>query len=372
MKSLLRIVLLIVLSAPLLLNSCKKDKNEDPEPIPTPPAVVVKNTYSGSGSYGDLVTFEINQTDHTYSIYNESTGQSSSGTYTIQTGQLQGVYRINIGGNSFFSVELSDKFLAANFPTGNPLNNLSFGISSEIDNTNNMANIAGDYIFFEVDADGYFNNPIWKEWGALAVYSNGIFEGISYATGGPYPSSETIAPEDFTDGFPINQDSIEFDGTFTVSGTHKERLITTLNQDPLGTYNGFVYATASQGALILDKGLGNGFILALKINTSSNLSAIAGSYKYVSVLDNNTAVGGNATISGSSGTYYQETSTGVTESGTLQNIQQCANFHNVYYGEMVSTQVDGKIYLCIVGDIFFSIAFNNSGEFVIYGAGAKL
>ena len=357
-----------------IVSSCKKDENtDDNQQTPPPTPTVIKNTYSGSGSYGDLVTFEFNQTALSYSTYNETTGQSSSGNYTVLGGPLQGVYRVLAAQDTFFAVELNDKFIAANFPTGNPQNNLSMGICSEIDNSNNMTNIAGNYVFIEIDAQGFYNNGNYKEWGAVTVYPNGVFEGMSYATGGPYPLHETTAPEDWTYGFPLVQDSIEFDGTFTINPTNKERLTVALNNAPGADFNGFVYATPTEGVLILDEGAGNGFMLCVKVNPASTLASVAGAYKYISVFNNNTPVGGNATISSSgSGTYTQMLPSGAMESGTLTNIQQCPHIPNFYHGDMYSTQFDGKFYVCIVGDIFFKISFNTDGTFGQYGAGGKL
>lgn len=353
----------------MLSNSCKKEPKPE-DPIKPTPNV---NTYSGSGAYGDLVTFKFNQKNYTYTTYNETTGDSSSGAYTILDGELQGVYRVVAEQDTFFAVELNDKFVAANFPTGNPLNNLSMGISSEIDNSNNMANVAGDYVFIGIEENGYYNDSKYKEWGVITVHQNGIFEGMSYATGGPYPLHETVGPEEWSYGFPLVKDSIEFDGTVAVDPTHKERLTVVVNNQPSANYKGFVYATPTEGVMILDRGVGNGFQLCIKINAASTLANIPGSYKYISVHNDNTPVGGNATISADgSGTYTQMTPNGTIESGTLQNVMQCPHIQNMYVGDMVSTQVDGKMYLCIVGDIFFMIGIKNSGKFAQYGAGAKL
>ncbi|MCE5320347.1 MAG: hypothetical protein LLF93_04495 [Bacteroidales bacterium] len=75
--------------------------------------------------------------------------------HTLLGENLQGIYKITSNQKTYFAVELNDKFLAANFPTGNPQNNLSVGITSEIDNSSNMANIAGNYTYIEVDAAGF-------------------------------------------------------------------------------------------------------------------------------------------------------------------------------------------------------------------------
>jgi hypothetical protein len=352
-----------------VLISC--DKDEDSNDNPTgPPASNVKE-YAGSGSNGDLVTFEIDKNALTWKIYNESTSQADSGSYSLMTGNLSGIFKIVVGTDTFYAVEMVDKFIVANFPTGNPLNNLSFGVTANSNHTNTNANIAGDYVFIEIDADGYYNDGRYKEWGVITVYPNNIFEGMSYATAGPYPLHDLIAPETWNDGFPLNQDSVDFDGTFSINGTYNERINVSINQDPSGNYNGYAYATQSTGVFIIDKGYGNGFILCVKVDQSSTIAAVSSDYKFVSVLDGLVPVGGNATISASGGTYYEEAGN-IAESGTLQNIQQCPNIPNMYYADMYSTQLDGKIYFVVNEDIFFMIGFDTNGEFVIYGAGAKL
>jgi hypothetical protein len=354
----------------MFFSSCTKKGTDDT-------STAIKNTYAGSGAYGDLVTFDINQTYKSYTTHNETTNQLSSGNYTILDGQLQGIYKVTAASNTFFAVELNNKFLAANFPTGNTKNNLSMGISSKIDNTNNMTNIAGDYAYIEIDANGYFGDGNYKEWGVVTVATNGVFKGRAFATGGTYGLAKTISPEQWT-GFPITGTIADqdFSGTFTIDAAHKERLTVAVNNAPGADYHGFVYATSTEGVLILDEGVGKGFIFAIKVNNSSTLANIVGSYKYISVLKQNSLnvpVGGNATIlSNGSGTYTQMFPNGTIENGTLQGLTQCPNIKNMYYGNMSSTQPDGKFYVCIVGNIYFNFAFKTDGKFAFYGAGGKL
>jgi len=363
---LLNRILAITCIAIVCFSGCKKDGPDGPDNNDK------INTYSGSGSYGDLVTFDINQTTKSYTTRNETTGQSSSGTYTLLGENLQGIYKITSNQKTYFAVELNDKFLAANFPTGNPQNNLSVGITSEIDNSNNMTNIAGNYSYIEVDAAGYFDNGDYKEWGVLTIQSNGAFRGKAYATGGPYPVAKMVSPEEFT-GFPIPAGTHDFDGTFAIDATHKERLTVALNNAPGADYHGFVYATSTEGVIILDEGVGKGFIIAIKVNSSSTLAGVAGSYKYITYLNGSIPVGGNATILATgSGTYTQMFQNGTIENGSIQNFTQCPNIKNLYYGNMYSTQLDGKVYVCIIGDIFFNFAFKTNGKFAFYGAGGKL
>jgi hypothetical protein len=50
-----------------------------------PESKKVVNIYSGSGSRGGLLTFSINRTDSTYSVYNEIEKSSYAGKYAVLT-----------------------------------------------------------------------------------------------------------------------------------------------------------------------------------------------------------------------------------------------------------------------------------------------
>ena len=71
-------------------------------------------------------------------------------------------------------LELNDKIIAANFPTGNPLNTISYGVSSKLDNTDNVSNIAGDYLFMTMSEEGIMDDPSIKQWGIFT--KNQVFE----------------------------------------------------------------------------------------------------------------------------------------------------------------------------------------------------
>ena len=77
----LKSVFAITCIATICFSGCKKDGPDGPDGPDNNDKI---NTYSGSGSYGDLVTFDINQTTKSYTTRNETTGQSSSGTYTFR------------------------------------------------------------------------------------------------------------------------------------------------------------------------------------------------------------------------------------------------------------------------------------------------
>ena len=65
---------------------------------------------------------------------------------------------------TFYAVELDKKLIAANFSTGNPMNNISFGVSSDINNSHNTSYFTGDYIYMIMNAEGVMNDSNIKEW----------------------------------------------------------------------------------------------------------------------------------------------------------------------------------------------------------------
>ena len=364
-------VLFFALGLLILFNSCKKEddnNNDDNTPTPTD----TKKGYSGSASYGDLVTFEINQTQHTYSVHNETTGLNENGAYSLMNGELNGIYKITNTTSTFYAVELTDKIIAANFPTGRPDNNISFGVSSSINNVGNEANIAGSYIyvhFWEGSINGNVRN---KEWGVVSVNSNGTINVQPYATGGT-GNMPTLAPENFSLPLPLTTSTL--DGLWSVNGTHHERINASINQQPGSQFTGFANSSASTPVFILDMGVGNGFLVALKINTSS-IAQVAGLYKFVGVVADGSKIANNVTVSSNGTATIVITNAGGTlENESLQGITQCQGIPNTYYADHYTgnpAQKTGKLYVVITGDVAMYFIFDNQGLFNAYGAGAKM
>ena len=158
--------------------------------------------YAGSGSHGDLVTFTIDRSNSTYEVHNETTNQDESGTYQVLGESLDGIYEVSDGESKFYAVELNDKILAANFPTGNPNNTISFGVST--DATPQMEHVVGDYVIFSISNQQVNGSSFIKEWGLVHLEGDGTFQVKLYATspgdGSDYPE---MAPEVLTTAFPI-------------------------------------------------------------------------------------------------------------------------------------------------------------------------
>ncbi len=345
-----------------IASSCSKDDNSN------------KNFYVGSASRGDLVTFEINKTDKTYSVDNETTGTSESGSYSIMDGVLDGIYKVSTGGHYFYAVELDNQALAANFPTGHIDNKISFGVSSSINNVGKESQIAGSYIYIHFCNSIVNGNIRNKEWGVVSVLANGTLYIKSYATGGdPGLSGLTpLAPEEFNTSLPLSSGDLQ--GSWSVNGEVKAKL----NVGIQGTqYTGFSYTTLTSAAFLLDMGTGNGYILGLKISsTPISLSQLAGNYKFVGVVADGKKLGGNALInSDGTGTCALEIDGVLSDNEYFENITQCPNLTNVLYADHYDPDFPtyhGKAYFVLVGDIMMYFIFDNEGLFNAYGAGAKM
>lgn len=359
---------LLLMLASVIVFSCKKNEDDNHDQ----PAPNVEYKYSGSASYGDLITFDINQTTGTYNIYNQTTGVSSGGNYTVMPGNFSGIYQINAGSYSCYAVELNDRILAANFPTGNPGNNISYGISQAINNVGNESNIAGSYIYMHFSENPVNGSAQNKEWGIISLHTNGTFYVKPYATGGT-GSLTSLGPESFA--LPLPLTSGDLDGGWQVNGTNKEQIDVTFTQMPGQSYRGFSYATPAASVFLLDMGTGEGFILGLKIATYS-IGQLAGAYKMVGVVNGGTRLGNNVIVDAAgNGSVFTIDQNQLVSSESIQNLTQCANLPNVLYGNHLTgtpPTVTGKIYVVIVGNMAMYFIFDNSGYFNAYGAGAMI
>ena len=350
-----------------IFGACGKDE-DDPNPVDDD--IIMK--YSGSGSEGDLITFDINHTTESYTIHNETTGNTDNGNYDVITSSdLSGIYNVNIGSNTFYAVELDDRLIAANFPTGNPENNISFGVSASIDNNGNEDNIVGDYIYIVMDNHGIMNDTAIKEWGLLNIKSDHTWLKQNYASNTGNGTVTEQQPENFVGNLPITTG--DESGGWSINGANKERLNVTIDGASI-VLTGYAYATANEAAFLLDLGTGNGFLIGLKITNNSSFSSIAGDYKFVNVWDNGFGAGNYSVTNTGMVSWVHNGSEGNT-SGNFQ-LTQCANsIKNVYYCNSVDlgNNYFEKLYCVIIGDIIVHFGFDNAnGDFAQYGIGARL
>ncbi len=368
LSKLLSLLLVIV-----LITSCGRDPEDTPEPNPDPTVDPIVNNYSGSGSHGDLLTFEINKTDQSYVLYNETTSQTATGSYNILAdNNLSGIYHVNSGGLNFFGVELDDKIIAGNFPSGNTQNEITFGVSSEIDNSANTNSIAGDYIYIRLGNVNINGSTSYKEYGVFTLKPNGNLALIDIATGGDGSDSEVAALEDLADlglDFPID-DSYEYylEGTWALNGSKKDRFDIIIDG---AAYTGYAYAAGTTTVFLMDLGTGNGFAIGFKVYNPT-LNNIVGNYKYIDTWSDKSRGAGNYSI-GSDGMVnwtYTEDGTDI-ETGSFGPLNQVDEITNTFY----YYNYDGEgndIYLVLAGDAIMHFIFDDEGNFQAYGVGANL
>ena len=148
----------------------------------------------------------------------------------------------------------------------------------------------------------------------------------NFATNTGDGSVTEMSPDLFTGSIPITTG--DETGTWTVNGTHKERLVVKVTGSTTDL-SGYVYATPNEAAFLLDLGTGNGFLLGLKIDATASLSSIAGDYKYINVWDNGQGAG-NYSINSTGKVDWTHKGSDGSSSGTFQ-LTQCTNgFKNVF------------------------------------------
>lgn len=342
--------------------------------------VAIVNHYAGSGSKGDLVTFEINQTAGTYKTFNETTEVESSGSYEVLSEELAGMYKITDGSDAFYAVELNDIIIAANFDTGNADNTISFGVTSETDYTGNVSAIAGSYVYIHISSQPVNGKEDIKEWGVFSVGTDQSVIIKAYATApGSVTQMEASAPEDFETPLPLTAGDLT--GSWKRSESDELRMEINLNGAgaPL---TGFVMTENDRSIMVIDMGTGNGFILGFKIE-DTQIADIAGEYKFINVWNDGAGEGrsaGKVVIDPEGTSYFSHVAlTGVVSTGEFENIEKCPNIGNMYYGTTTETDgvnvVNEKIYFVVLGDVFMAFGFRtDKGEFSFasYAAGAKL
>lgn len=353
--------LLIGLSV-FLFSSCGDDGGDDKPAATTNNGggTATANKYSGAAAVGDLVTFSINKSAGTYEVTNETTNSTETGSFSVETdAAFAGIYRVAAAADTFFAVELDDKIVAANFPSGNPANDISLGVSSEIDNSGNLAQIAGDYVYVKL---GSYLATQPMEWGVFTTNNDSLW-GISMDNG-------NNGPQDTNINRPITEAAIAslqngFAGSWAVAN---DRL--NINIDG-SAYTGYVYAAGSTAAFIIDLGPNNGAVYGFKIDDNFNPTNAIGSYKYVDFYTDGDRGAGNYVIDSNGDLTYSWTDGSAANTklnvslGTLLQ----SNIPNVWYIENAQPNLD--LYLVVAGDAIMHYLFLND-QFYSWGAGAQI
>lgn len=339
---------LVLLATIISFASCDKEDMESGS-----------NAYSGVGVVGDLITYQLDKTNKTYTLNNETTGNQESGDFSIKSETLfNGIYQLESGGTSFFGVELDDKISVMNFPSGNTANALTFGVSSEIDNTEWSSSFAGDYMYVYL-GDYLDTDPM--TWGQITLNGSDCHT----------TSFNGVGPEDAPVNYPLTASNADDSFTWQLDGQKKDRI--TIDAGIAGTYTGFAYAGADFGTFLLDLGPGAGVMIAYKVQNAT-LSSIAGDYKFVDYDIYGNRGGGNYTISSDGTVKYSWTdgdANNTIEDETLLSQLTASYIPNVYYATNINSYGD-NLYVVICGNAIMHYIFDSNYSFVGYGAGAKL
>lgn len=356
MKNLRATLLIFTLSVLFISIGCKKEDNNSPTPGGENPTGRL-SSYFAAGSYGDIITYEINSTNKTFSYVNETTSQSGNGTYVLSTNpNLNGVYEITVGNQFFYGIEIPGKMFATSLPSGNLSNSLVFGLSSEINLSTQTtpSDIAGKYLWI------MFHDIQDFEWGGYEILSNGTY-------------TWQYGPEDDND---FNE-SLHFagggSGTWHVSPTNPSRLIFSepgMNQ----------VGTVLPGKMMLiDNGVGMGFITGVKYpSTPVTQSSIVGNYRWLDVTPEGYLGVGTFTLP-ASGTnvdyYYKYYNNPYASSGnsSMTNFRRSTKINNVYIGE--DNWENDHFYTALIilpNEAILFFTWDDDSGIVSYGLGAKI
>jgi len=331
------------------------------------------NSYSGSATYGDLITFAINTDDQTYELYNETTDATEKGSYSIiSEAEVDGLYHMSAGGDDFFGLELDDKIVVGNFPSGRSSNELTFGVTSEVDNSTYESQIPGDYIYIRLGEVSVNGSSDFKEYGVFTLHSDGSLNLLYFATGGTgdYVVYDIAELENEGLEFPIDDgysDNTDFylDGTWAIDGTKKDRLTVTLDGSAA---TGYAYAAGSTSVFLMDLGTGQGSAIAYKI-TATSASDVVGTYKFIDTHTDGSRGAGAYTIN-SDGTvdYAYTTDASTVETGSFGPL----SFYDVLTNVMESEFDGDYITMVVAGDAIMHFITDENGKLISYGAGAKI
>ncbi len=345
----------LIIIAIISFSSCKKDDDNNPPPGGNNPTVKISK-YLAAGSYGDIITYEINSTNKTFSFINETTSQSGNGTYVLSTNpNLNGVYEITIGGNFYYGIEIPGKLFATSLPSGNQANALCFGLSSELNLTTQYtpADLSGRYLWIMYhDIEDF-------EWGGYEVFADGTY-------------TWQFGPEDDNDFNENTHFAGAGSGTWQVSTTDPSRI---LFSESGSSEVGTIYPGKM---MLIDNGIGMGFTAGVKYpNTPISQASIAGNYRWLDVTPEGYLGVGNFSLpaSGNSANYYYHYyNNPYASSGnsTMFNFRRSTMINNVFIGE---DNWEGDIFytafIVLPGEALLFFTWGDDGM-VSYGIAGKI
>jgi hypothetical protein len=353
-----------------VLPACEKENVDDDKPDNTD--TVTTNNYVAAASYGDLISFSIDNETQTYTFENETTNQNGSGSFTPSTDpKLDGVYEVTSSGETQYIVEIPGVVTITSLQLGNTQNKMAVGLSADLhfENTYSVADFAGKYLYMNFDDEE--KNP-GDFWGGTLVNADG-----SYTSG---PGNESITDLSFS-GYG--------NGTISIDENNVSRILAYEN----GIDEPFVGSIFPGKALLMDNGEGNGFSLAVAYpETPIEQSALAGSYKGVLLTTGSGQGAMNFEIpqSGSGISYYikfnsgekYEVNNGSSATHEITSFERVPTLNNVFKlvqnitfpGEPTYESIGYMVLL--PGDIlmYFGVEEDEMGDEYVaaYGVSAKI
>lgn len=325
-----KISVIAFLSLAISFSACKKDDDEPTPDDNNNPPITNVNKYMGSASYGDVINYEINEDNKTYKYHNETTGQSDSGSYIVSTNpNLNGIYEIAIGSETFYAVELAENAFVTSLPSGRAENKLSCALSSDLDLSADYStsDLAGKYLFMLIyDTD---NQTASNVYGGYDLSADGTY---TWGYGPANPSSFTNA-----------NFSGEGTGTWAVSSSDPSRII--FSEGGVD-YIGTIYPDK---AMLVDNGTGNGFTFGVKYpDTHITQSSVAGTYRFLDIMGDEEGVG-----------YFSFPASGFT------NLDQYMKY-NGSTGEITDATITGFEEVSAINNMFKITSNPGSGDYYTY------
>ena len=338
----------------LSISSCKKEDKTEDDKKPTS-----GKNYIAAGSYGDLITYEIDRANKTITFNNETTNQKSTVPFQISSSaNLNGVLEIMHGNKKYFGIESEGKSFATNLPSGNNLNALCFGITADhnLMQDYSASDIAGKYFFL------YFEQDVFEQeefYGGYEIFSNGTY------TWGFGPEN----PDHFNEQIHFSGGG---QGTWSVDPAHPERIIFTEGNSI------HVGAILPDKMMIIDNGEGDGFMLGINYPDQAITQAqIAGNYRFLDLTIEGYQGVGNYTIPATGGNvnyYFQYDSPEVgSGTGTSYNLQPLGAIKN---GFICEEEHDGEMFysafIILPEEMMMFFSWSDNEGLFSYGFGSRI
>lgn len=315
----------------LLMSSCDlftgTDPNENNENNENEENTVetTVQTYFASGVYGDIILYEIDMENKTFTYHNETTNQSGEGEISLSTDpKLSGMYEFSINGDKFYGIISSEKAIITSMPSGRLENAICFGLSADLDLMNDFSasDIAGKYLYVD-----YGNLDSQEGYGGIELKSDGTY-------------TYQIAPENEDDFSEEKHFAGAGSGTWKVDENETYKII--FSEDGME-----YYGTANPGkAILFDNGVGKGFTVGLIYPENHiGMSAVAGKYHFLDFTTEGYKGVGYYDIpsSGSSFEYYSKytDNPSLDDEGTAENFEMVPTMNNLFRAK---AEYDGEIF----------------------------